>query len=63
VKQPNASNLKVLKRDSETLAGISESFSSLMNTWVEKVGCSGPDIFCFVEEPPVEGLGVSVVTI
>lgn len=57
VKVPNASNIQVLWRDSETLAGISESFSSLMNNWTEKVGCEGPQLFCFIEEKPIDRLG------
>lgn len=63
VKHPNRSNLKVLRSDCETLAGISESFSSLMNNWVAKVGCSGPQIYCFSEEKGIELLRDRMSTI
>jgi hypothetical protein len=51
----------VLTKGSETLAGISETFSALMKNWKENVGCPESNIYCFYEELPVPLLGVRVV--
>lgn len=59
LKKPNKRVLRVLEKDSETLADISETFSSIMTHWTEKVGGSAPKVYCFSEEKPVPGLGVS----
>jgi hypothetical protein len=56
-KSPNLSNVHILKRDSEVLASMQESFSALLSRWTETLGCSRPAIYSFIEEKPVTGLG------
>lgn len=56
VKKPNVSNLKVLEKDSETLAGIQESFSTLL-TKRQRLDHRSIEIHCCLEEEPVSGLG------
>ena len=55
VKSPNISNLDVLKKDSEVLAGIQKTFQ----TAIEKRGRQEKrrlQIHCCTEEKPVQGL-------
>lgn len=56
-KSPNLSNVQILKRESEVLASMQESFSALLSKWAETSGYSRPAIYSFIEERPVTGLG------
>lgn len=56
VKSPNTSNVAVLKRDSEVLAGIQDSFSKAI-TKRERSEKKRLAIHCCIEENPVQGLG------
>jgi len=56
-KSPNLSNAQILKRESEVLTSMQESFSSLLLNWTERLGYSRPAIYSFIEEKPVTGLG------
>lgn len=61
-KKPNTSNLSILKRDSEVLAGIQDSFSSMLSKREETLHYPRLAIYCFIEEKPITGLEtVSVV--
>ena len=54
IKKPGLSNLKVLKKNSETLAGIQESFSTLLTTR-QRLDDRSVEIHCCIEEKPVSG--------
>lgn len=56
VKSPNTSNIAVLKKDSEVLAGIQDSFSIAI-TKRERLEKKPLAIHCCIEENPVQGLG------
>ena len=56
VKSPNTSNIAVLRRNSEVLAGIQDSFSKAI-TSRERSGKKPLAIHCFIEEYPVQVLG------
>ena len=56
MKNPNTSNIAVLKKDSEVLAGIQESFSIAI-TKRERLEKKSLEIHCCIEENPVHVLG------
>lgn len=56
VKTPNTSNIEILKKDSEVLAGIQDSFSIAI-TRRERLESKYLAIHCCIEENPVQGLG------
>ena len=56
VKSPNTSNIAVLKKDSEVLAGIQKTFKTAIEKR-ERLGKRRLEIHCFTEENPVQGLG------
>ena len=56
VKTPNTSNIKILTKDSEVLAGIQESFGIAI-TKRERLERKRLAIHCCIEENPVQGLG------
>ena len=56
VKSPNTSNLAVLKKESEVLAGIQDSFSKAI-TKRERLEKKQLEIHCCIEEIPIKGLG------
>ena len=61
VKKPNLSNIAVLERDSEVLAGIQESFSIAI-TKRAMLERKYVKIHCCIEEDPVRWLGcVSII--
>ena len=55
VGSPNVSNLRILEKDSEVLAGIQDSFNSAMEK--RKREGNPIHIHCCIEEYPVSGLG------
>ena len=56
VKSPNTRNIAILKKDSEVLAGIQDSFSVTMAKR-EREDRKHLEIHCCIEENPVQGLG------
>ena len=56
VKSPNISNIAVLEKDSEVLAGIQDSFSTAI-TKRERLEKKRVEIHCCTEEHTVTGLG------
>lgn len=56
VKNPNTSNIAVLKKDSEVLADIQDSFMKAI-TGRQVQGKKSLAIHCCTEENPVQGLG------
>ncbi|CAD6593296.1 MAG: hypothetical protein ASARMPREDX12_007021 [Alectoria sarmentosa] len=60
VKSPNTSNIAVLEKDSEVLAGIQDSFSTAI-TKRDKLEKKSLAIHCCIEENPVQWLGRRVV--
>ena len=61
VKSPNMSNIEVLKRDSEVLAGIQKTFQTAIEKRARQEN-RRLGIHCCTEEKPVKGLGrVSVL--
>ena len=56
VKSPNTSNLAILEKDSEVLAGIQDSFSTAI-TKRERVEKKPVEIHCCTEELPIKWLG------
>ena len=57
VKQTNSKIVEVLRRDSEVLARIQESFHALVKAR-EAEGQPTVEISCFYEELPLRGVGV-----
>ena len=56
VKKPNLSNVAILEKDSEVLAGIQDSFSTVITKRARLEG-KHLAIHCCIEENPVPGLG------
>lgn len=57
VKRTNPGILKVLKRDSEVLARIQDSFHTMVMAR-NKIGLKPIEISCFYEELPMPGVGL-----
>lgn len=57
VKQTNTDIIRVLKRDSEVLARVQDSFHTLLLSRKHD-GLDPIDITCFYEELPVQGIGL-----
>ncbi|KAI8168729.1 hypothetical protein K4K49_012692 [Colletotrichum sp. SAR 10_70] len=59
IKQTNADIVQVLRRDSEVLARIQDSFHTMIQSRT-KQGLSAIEITCFYEELPMRGVGLVV---
>ena len=57
VKQTNADIIRPLERDSEELAGLQDSFLSLIRSQARNRNQRSIEISCFYEELPLPGIG------